>query len=208
MKNNNRDIQVVFLGDTYVGKTSILERIKSGAYHEDSKSYCSEPFIKQKKYEKKNITISLKYIDTFGQEFSQYNIPVEIMRDSHIFILVFSDITTFTLLNRRWNELYKHQLIDDNREIILIGNKSDTYGKIDKREEIIKQGQIFAEEIDAHFLTCSAKYNDNFDNIERYIETEAKRVIDKEDIKKDEDKKIIILKKEEKNSKFNDKKCI
>ena len=130
------------------------------------------------------------------------------MRDSHIFILVFSDITTFTLLNRRWNELYKHQLIDDNREIILIGNKSDTYGKIDKREEIIKQGQIFAEEIDAHFLTCSAKYNDNFDNIERYIETEAKRVIDKEDIKKDEDKKIIILKKEDKNSKFNDKKCI
>ena len=69
---NNRDIQVVFLGDTSVGKTSILERIKSGAYHEDSKSYCSEPFIKQKKYEKKNITISLKYIDTFGQEFSQY----------------------------------------------------------------------------------------------------------------------------------------
>ena len=51
---NNRDIQVVFLGDTYVGKTSILERINSGAYHEDSKSYCSEPFIKQKKYEKKN----------------------------------------------------------------------------------------------------------------------------------------------------------
>ena len=38
MKNNNRDIQVVFLGDTYVGKTSILERIKSGVYHEDSKS--------------------------------------------------------------------------------------------------------------------------------------------------------------------------
>ena len=94
MKNNNRDIQV-FLWYTYIGKTSILERIKSGAYHEDSKSYCSEPFIKQKKYENKNITISLKYIDTFGQEFSQYNIPVEIMRDSHIFILVFSDITTF-----------------------------------------------------------------------------------------------------------------
>ena len=92
---NNRDIQVVFLGDTSVGKTSILERIKSGSYHEDSKSYCSEPFTKQKRFEKKNKTISLKYIDTFGQEFSQYNIPVEIMRDSHIFILVFSDITTF-----------------------------------------------------------------------------------------------------------------
>ena len=205
---NNRDIQVVFLGDTSVGKTSILERIKSGSYHEDSKLYCSEPFTKQKRYEKKNITISLKYIDTIGQEFSQYNIPEEFIRDSHIFILVFSDITTFTLLNRRWNELYKHLLIKDIIRIFLIGNKIDTYGNIDKREEIIKQGQIFSEEIDATFLTCSAKSNDNFDIIEKYIVTEAKRVIDKEDIKKDEDKKIIFLKKEEKNSKFNDKKCI
>ena len=205
---NNRDIQVVFLGDTSVGKTSILERIKSGSYHEDSKLYCSEPFTKQKRYEKKNITISLKYIDTLGQEFSQYNIPEEFIRDSHIFILVFSDITTFTLLNRRWNELYKHLLIKDIIRIFLIGNKIDTYGNIDKREEIIKQGEIFADEINANFITCSAKNNDNLDIIEKYIVTEAKRVIDKEDIKKDEDKKIIILKKEEKNSKFNDKKCI
>ena len=143
-----------------------------------------------------------------GQEFSQYNIPEEFIRDSHIFILVFSDITTFTLLNRRWNELYKHQLIDDNRGIILIGNKSDTYGNIDKREEIIKQGEIFADEINANFITCSAKNNDNLDIIEKYIVTEAKRLIDVGDEIKDEDKKIIFLKKEEKNSKFNDKKCI
>ena len=205
---NNRDIQVVFLGDTSVGKTSILERIKSGSYHEDSKLYCSEPFTKQKRYEKKNITISLKYIDTLGQEFSQYNIPEEFIRDSHIFILVFSDITTFTLLNRRWNELYKHLLIKDIIRIFLIGNKSDTYGNIDKREEIIKQGEIFADEINANFITCSAKNNDNLDIIEKYIETEAKRLIDVGDEIKDEDKKIIFLKKEEKNSKFNDKKCI
>ena len=205
---NNRDIQVVFLGDTSVGKTSILERIKSGSYHEDSKLYCSEPFTKQKRYEKKNITISLKYIDTLGQEFSQYNIPEEFIRDSHIFILVFSDITTFTLLNRRWNELYKHLLIKDIIRIFLIGNKIDTYGNIDKREEIIKQGEIFADEINANFITCSAKNNDNLDIIEKYIVTEAKRLIDVGDEIKDEDKKIIFLKKEEKNSKFNDKKCI
>ena len=205
---NNRDIQVVFLGDTSVGKTSILERIKSGSYHEDSKLYCSEPFTKQKRYEKKNITISLKYIDTLGQEFSQYNIPEEFIRDSHIFILVFSDITTFTLLNRRWNELYKHLLIKDIIRIFLIGNKIDTYGNIDKREEIIKQGEIFADEINANFITCSAKNNDNLDIIEKYIVTEAKRLIDVGDEIKDEDKKTIFLKKEEKNSKFNDKKCI
>ena len=90
----------------------------------------------------------------------------------------------------------------------MIGNKSDTYGNIDKREEIIKQGEIFADEINANFITCSAKNNDNLDIIEKYIETEAKRLIDVGDEIKDEDKKIIFLKKEEKNSKFNDKKCI
>ena len=60
-----------------------------------------------------------------------------------------------------------------------MGNKSDLFG--DKREEIINLGEEFSEEIDAHFITCSAKSSDNIDNLERYIITEAKRFIDEEE---------------------------
>ena len=38
-------------------------------------------------------------------------------------------------------------------------------------------------------MTCSAKSDDNLDNIVRYIETEAKRYIDEEEKKKEENNK-------------------
>ena len=58
-------------------------------------------------------------------------------------------------------------------------NKSDIF--VEKREDIINQGQSFADEIDANFITCSTKSKDNMDNLERYITTEAKRFIDDEE---------------------------
>ena len=48
---------------------------------------------------------------------------------------------------------------------------------------IIKSGEAFAEKINAHFITCSAKSADNMDNLERFIVTEAKRFIDELEIK-------------------------
>ena len=69
-------------------------------------------------------------------------------------------------------------------------------------KEMINQGNQFAEEIDALFLTCSAKSADNMDNLERYILTESKRFIDDEEKKKKNiDKKIKLDNK--KNNKNN-----
>ena len=78
-----------------------------------------------------------------------------------------------------WYKSYKQKANIENSRFILIGNKSDIFGN--QREEIIKEGNKFAEEIDAHFLTCSAKSSDNMDNLDRYITTEAKRYIDDEE---------------------------
>ena len=40
----------------------------------------------------------------------------------------------------------------------------------------MKLGREFAEEIDAFFITCSAKNGENMDNVERFIITEANRI--------------------------------
>ena len=173
-----RRINVITLGDSGVGKTSIINRFRDGTYKENIELTLGiDICVIKRKFENKNITISLHLRDTAGQEIYQ-TLPISYIRDSHIVLLVFCNIET---LNHLIDNLYKFYIENkniDNPRFILIGNKSDTFGN--DKDEIMKKGNIFAEEIDAHFLTCSAKSEDNLDNVERYITTEAKRYIDED----------------------------
>ena len=179
-KEKEVEINVITLGDVAVGKTSIINWIKDGIFREKYQATIGLDFFKiKRKYEKKNIMISLNFIDTTGQEQYQKTLPLNYIRNSHVVILVFSDFDNLNSLKRRWYSFYKENSNIDNSRFILIGNKSDLFG--DNRDEIIKQGTAFAEEIDAHFYTCSVKSADNMDNLERYITTEAKRFIDEEE---------------------------
>ena len=179
-KEKEVEINVITLGDVAVGKTSIINWIKDGIFREKYQATIALDFFKiKRKYEKKNIMISLNFIDTSGQEQYQKTLPLNYIRNSHVVILVFSDFDNLNSLKRRWYSFYKENSNIDNSKFILIGNKSDLFG--DNRDEIIKQGTAFAEEIDAHFYTCSVKSADNMDNLERYITTEAKRFIDEEE---------------------------
>ena len=126
-------------------------------------------------YYEKNLSKG-NFYDTTGFEQFQGIIPKQYIRDSHIVLLVFSDIETLNDIKKRWYIFYKTNANIENSKFILIGNKSDIFGN--EKEEIIRQGQEFAEEIDAHFITCSAKSADNMDNVENFIISEAKRFID------------------------------
>ena len=170
-------LNVITLGDSGVGKSSILHRIRDGAFQENIQTTIGvETFILERKYEKKNLIMALKFLDTMGHEQYQQIIPLQYIRNSAIVLLVFDSIASLDTLINRWYQFYKDNVSTDNARFILVGNKSDIFG--DKRDEIKKQGVKFSEEIDAHFMTCSAKSNDNMDNLESYIVTEAKRFID------------------------------
>ena len=119
--------------------------------------------------------------------------------------LVFSDIKNLTVLKDRWYKHYKENTNIENSKYILIGNKSDIFG--DKRDEIVKQGNLFAEEIDAHFITCSVKSKDNMDNVERYIVTEARRFIDEEEKKLENKNNLKLENVEEVENNSNRAKC-
>ena len=71
---------------------------------------------------------------------------------------------------------YKEKANIDNSRFILIGNKSDIFG--DEKNNILKEGEKFADEINSSFITCSAKSKDNMDNLEKFIILEAKNYID------------------------------
>ena len=176
------EINVITLGAEGVGKTSIINRIKDGSFSESYKvTLVTGSFIIKRKYETKNLIISLNFRDTMGQERYQSLIPLQYIRNSAVVLLVFDSIETLDDLTNRWYKFYKKNVNIDNSKFILVGNKSDIFG--DKRELIIKSGEAFAEKINAQFITCSAKSADNMDNLERIIVTEAKKFINELEIK-------------------------
>ena len=172
---DQKELKVITLGDRGVGKTSILNIIK-GRDNNISNNDINENFIIKRKYEKKNIMFTLNLMDSNCNQNNEKSLPIQYIRDSHIVLLVFCNIETLNSLKNRWYTFYREKANIENSRFILIANKSDTFGE--NRDEIIKQGNIFAEKIDAHMITCSAKSEDNMDNLDRYITTEAKRFID------------------------------
>ena len=204
-----KKVNVITLGDSGVGKTSIIKRIKEGIFDDKIKTTINNDiFFIRKPYKTKNLTILLTFYDTIGQEIYMNLLPLQYIRNSHIVLLVFDSIDTFKILKKRWFEFYQKNTNTNNPKFILVGNKSDLFG--DKREEIINLGEEFSEEIDAHFITCSAKSSDNIDNLERYIITEAKRFIDEEEKNMNvlPRKSSIVLNKKEVNKEGIIRQCI
>ena len=105
--------------------------------------------------------------------------PKSYIRDSHIVLLVFDNLESFEILKGRWYNYYKETVDPNSSKCILVGNKSETFG--DEKQEIKKLGTEFAEEINAILVFCSAKNNENVDNLENIILTELKRLIDDEE---------------------------
>ena len=170
-------ISVMTLGSSGVGKSSIIKRIKDGVFDEYTQTTIGMGYSTiNRKYEKKNLTICINFFDTMGLENYQDIIPPQHIRNSQIALLVFDSVKTLNDLMEKWYKLLKENASTNSLRFILVGNKSDIFDE--ERDEIIKQGEKFAEEINAQFITCSAKSADNMDNLERFIINEAKELID------------------------------
>ena len=191
-------ISVITLGDTGVGKTSIIKRIHDDSFQELMFStHGMSDFFIERNYTKKNIKIALCFKDTAGQELYK-ELPLQYIRKSDIVLLVFSTIETLNTIRERWYNFYKENANLEISKFILVGNKSDIFG--DEREEIERQGQEFSEEINAHFITCSAKSKDNIDTLEQIIIDEAKRMIDLAEELLNEQNRIQLNNNQERNN--------
>ena len=175
-----REIRVITLGESRVGKTSIIKRICYNYFSDcESSTIGCDCYSIQKDYSKKNLKLRLYFIDTTGQEKLINILPMNYIRDSQIVLLIFSDISTLVTLQKRQYYFYKENANIEKSKFIVVGNKTDTFG-INKKD-INELGEKFAEEIEAFYITCSAKSEDNIDNLLNHIVTETKRLIDEED---------------------------
>ena len=200
-EQENRPIQynIISLGNSAVGKTSIFRRLSSNAYEENySTTIGCDQTIYYIKY--KSNKYKLIFHDPSGQE-KYKSVTKSFLRnkDGVLFIFDISNEASFVDIES-WYNLYK----EDNEEVIglLIGNKSDCERKIDE-----VKAKKFAEKHGLNYLETSAKLDKN---IRKAIACLLERIIESEKMKVTQDMNesyISISSKEGRLEKNKNKKC-
>jgi len=152
--------KILLIGDSGVGKSSILNRYVDNTYLENNMSTIGVDF-KIKTINIDDKLIKLQLWDTAGQERFRV-ITSSYYRGVHGIIIVY-DVTneeSFKNVDFWLSEIKKYGLPDIVK--ILIGNKSD---RIDKKVIEYTTGQEYANEFDMKFTETSAKNNSNIEDI-------------------------------------------
>ena len=152
--------KIIFLGDQYVGKSSILNRFYQDKFEPDYQATIGLDFH-SKNTEINGESIRLLLYDTAGQEKFKSLIPMYI-RDANIILVVY-DITlkdSFTHTEHWVNET--KDLKREDAIFVLIGNKTDLE---EKRQVTTKEAEDFANGKGFIFHEVSAKTGEGVEDL-------------------------------------------
>ena len=152
--NEPEALKVVLLGESGVGKTSIISQFTTNKFNPRCSTSVSAQFIsKTVDFPELGQSIKFDIWDTAGQE--KYRSLAKIFyKDAKVIIFVY-DITTqysFKGIKEYWYDETKNHT-DNNPIFALVANKNDLYAE---QQVNNKEGQEFADEIGAIFQTTSA----------------------------------------------------
>ena len=155
-------IKVVLIGDSGVGKTSIIQRYVNDEYDPNIIFSSSAQFLTKTIELNELQTVKFDIWDTAGQE--KFRALAKIFyKDARVIILVY-DITnkvSFENLQQYWFKEIEENSISD-AIIVIVGNKSDLYEIEQVTDE---EGQKYADEKKAIFKKTSALSNRNIDSL-------------------------------------------
>ena len=161
--------KVVIIGDSGVGKTSLLNRFVDDKYEENrSVTIGIDTKIKTIFLPEYNKTIKLQLWDTAGQERYQ-SVTRSYYKGSlgALVVFAFDDLNSFEHV-RQWIR-YLREYTTSCKTIVMIGNKSDI--PPNERKVTHKQGHDMANEWNIEYLETSAKVgkgvNEAFVNMAR-----------------------------------------
>lgn len=147
--------KVVLVGESGVGKTSILAQFLNQEFHLYQESTSGAKFsTKSIKYEDINKELKFEIWDTAGQE--KFRALTKLFyKDASVVVFVY-DITrrdSFDEIKKYWFNQIKHNSVS-NIVMAIAANKSDLYEneKVDEKE-----GREYADSINAKFIMTSAK---------------------------------------------------
>ena len=201
---DNISCKVVLVGDTGVGKTSIIERYINNKYDENQKTTLVSSYtFKKIDIKKYNKSISLDIWDTAGQEVYR-SLSKNFYLNASIGILVY-DITrkaSFESIRDYWYEQLK-TFGEEKMVFDIVGNKTDLFQKEEVPEN---EARDFAKSINAgfHLVSCkdSVGIKDLFEDCgKKYLEDND---LTKEDSTNKKNKNKIVL---DNNKKTEKKTC-
>jgi Ras-related protein Rab-1A len=194
-----RDVlfKILLIGDSGVGKTSVIMRYTKNLFNEDYLNSIGVDFKSKDLYieEKK---IKLQIWDTAGQERFR-TITSSYYRGAHAIAVVF-DLTKRQSYDhvKRWMEDI-NKYAKENVLKFLVGNKSDLKDEIQVSYE---EARALASQMKTTYFSVSAKKNEN---INEFFEAATKLFLIKFDLY-EEDNQRVVLKKNQISNKDNKKK--
>lgn len=171
--DNYPSYKVLLLGNSSVGKTCILLRYSEDKFTEEYDVTIGLNY-RTKDLELKNKTkIKMQIWDTSGEEKFKA-IAKNFYREAHGVLLVYDicDRNSFKEVKNWISQIFENSGNEDI-VIVLAGNKID---RVNDRLITKEEGEAVAREYDIPFFECSAKNNDNINEV---FEVIANRVFDK-----------------------------
>ncbi|EGT48330.1 hypothetical protein CAEBREN_07082 [Caenorhabditis brenneri] len=144
--------KVVVLGDSGVGKTSIIYRHRYGAHYRPVNATIGASFVSFDVGADRDEMVRLQVWDTAGQERFRCMVPMY-MRNADAALIVYdvTDRNTFEDVERWLKDLDRSSGTEE-AHVFLIGNKTDL---VEKREVSEAEGKALAAKINAKFFELS-----------------------------------------------------
>ena len=161
--DNEESVKVVLIGESGVGKTSIISQFTKGIFNPDLMSTNGATFsTKKKEFKESNKILSFEIWDTAGQE-KYRSLAKMFFKDAAVALIVY-DITnkkSFEEIKAYWMDLVKE---NGPKKVIMyiVGNKIDLSEKEVVNED---EARAFAENENVNFWLTSAKNSTGIDEL-------------------------------------------
>lgn len=178
-ETKNAKFKIALLGDSTVGKTSIIKRLINNDFKESQLSTIgaeqNTKTIKLNENSEEEILCTLQIFDTAGQEKFR-SITPNYIKNADGIVLVF-DLTNYSSFEniKYWIKQIHNNKKYENLPFIIVGNKYDLKDEIVVQEDKIK----FNGKNSENFFYCSAK--DNY-NVYEIFETISKKMVEQDNI--------------------------
>ena len=190
-KENEKEIKVILLGDSGVGKTCIINRYINDEFNPNSKTTLGSN-ASSKVIKRGQVSYILNLWDTTGQE-KYHSITNLFIKGSNIVVLVYSIdlLLSFKGLDY-WYKSVQEKLGGNKYVLAVVGSKSDLI-KNEEEEVSEEEAKKFAEEKNAIFKLVSSK--EDPEGINNLFDTLLDELIKKNYLNENENENYIITRK-------------